>query len=225
MRNTKSDLSILFLGKNNDAHCEKALKFIANNFKNISCYLGEWGESLPEGAVYWEGDYILSYLSRWIVPEYLLKRARKSAINFHPAPPDYPGIGCNNFALYEEANEYGVTCHYMLPKVDTGEIIAAKRFPIFLTDDISSLLTRTYDFQLTLFYEIVGKIINREKLPLSNEKWLRKPFTRGEFNELFNISLDMDSAEIKKRIRATYYAPYKPLVKIGGYEFELKIKK
>ena len=36
----------------------------------------------------------------------LLKKAKKSAVNFHPASPDYPGIGCNNFALYDNAYLY-----------------------------------------------------------------------------------------------------------------------
>jgi methionyl-tRNA formyltransferase len=153
---------------------------------------------------------------------YLIKKAKSAAINFHPASPDYPGIGCNNFALYENTREYGVTCHYMNQKVDTGEIIMVKRFPVFSTDDVSSLLSRTYDFQLTLFYEIMGKILNGEELPKSNEKWSRKPFSRKEFNELCRIGPDMDKMELDKRIHATNYMNFKPKMNIGEYEFELK---
>jgi len=109
-------------------------------------------------------------------------------------------------------------------KVDTGKIIDVKFFPIFSTDNVSTLLYRTYDFQLTLFYEIIGKIINGEKLPISKEKWKRKPYTRKEFNELFIITPEMDSSEIKKRIRATNFKNFKPIIKIGDYIFELKTK-
>jgi methionyl-tRNA formyltransferase len=178
---------------------------------------------LPENISRWEGNYIISYLSRWVVPESLIKKAKIAAINFHPASPEYPGIGCNNFALYENTKEYGVTCHYMYPKVDTGKIISVKRFPVFVNDDVNSLLLRTYDFQLTLFYEIIGKILNGETLPESSEQWSRKPFTRKEFNELFKITAEMDEAEIKKRIRATNYLQFKPTINIKGYEFELKV--
>ena len=64
------------------------------------------------------------------------KKSKTAAINFHPASPEYPGTGCNNFALYENAGEYGVTCHYMAPKADTGKIIKVKRFPVFANDDV-----------------------------------------------------------------------------------------
>jgi len=187
--------SILFLGKKKDEHCKRALDFLYKNFNNINVYLSAWGDPFPEEIGWWEGEFIISYLSRWIIPEHLIKRAKIAAINFHPASPEFPGVGCNNFALYENSKEYGVTCHYMNPKVDTGKIIAVKRFPVFANDDVSSLLSRTYDFQLALFYEIIGKILTGEELPESPEKWSRKPFTRKEFNELNKITSEMDSEE------------------------------
>jgi methionyl-tRNA formyltransferase len=219
---SRQPTSILFLGKDKDEHCNKALKFVKKSFSDVEYYLGKWGDPLPEDIGWWNGDYVISYLSRWVIPEYLIKKAKKAAINFHPASPSYPGIGCNNFALYEDAKEYGVTCHHMAAKVDTGKIIAVKRFPLFSTDDVSSLLLRTYDFQLTLFYEIIGKIINGEDLPLSEEQWERKPFSRKEFNELSKITPDMDFMEIKKRIRSTNFMQFKPIIEIGEYAFELK---
>lgn len=161
-------------------------------------------------------------MSRWVVPEYLLKKAKVTAINFHPASPDYPGIGCNNFALYEGAKEYGVTCHHMASRVDTGAIIAVKRFPVFSTDNVSTLLSRTYDHQLVLFHEIVSLILEGKELPVSEERWTRKPFSRKEFNELGRITPDMAREEIAKRIRATTFGVWKPTVELQGFVFELK---
>ena len=71
--------------KKNDAYCDAALQFIQRNFENTTYSLGEWGDAFPAGLDRWEGDYILSYLSRWIVPAKLLKKAKKAALNFHPA--------------------------------------------------------------------------------------------------------------------------------------------
>ncbi|MDR4499386.1 MAG: hypothetical protein MRK01_00845 [Candidatus Scalindua sp.] len=218
----KMNCSILFLGKKKDEHCSKALKFIKNNFSDVSAYLGVWGDPLPKDIGCWDGDYIISYLSRWIVPEYLIKRAKVAAINIHPASPEYPGIGCNNFALYECSEEYGVTCHHIATKVDTGTIVAVKRFSVFPNDDVNSLLIRTYDYQLVLFYEIVGHILRNEPLPSSKEKWTRKPFSRKEFHELCEIKPTMTSEEIERRVRATSYDVFQPTIKIGGHVFELK---
>jgi methionyl-tRNA formyltransferase len=218
----KRECSILFLGKRNDRHVEEALAFCQSNFQEVMFYAGEWGDALPRQCERWQGDYIISYLSRWVLPEYLLKRARIAAINFHPASPNYPGIGCNNFALYEGAGEFGVTCHHMATRVDTGAIIAVKRFPIFQTDDVASLLARTYEYQLGLFYEILNLILLARCLPVSGERWTRKPFTRREFNELQRITPEMSKEEIAKRIRATSFDRWQPTIEVQGFLFEFK---
>lgn len=216
---------LLFLGKKNDSHSQKALQFCMLNFTDVTSYLGKWGDPLPEDIGWWEGEYIVSYLSRWVIPSFLLEKAKIAAINFHPASPDYPGIGCNNFALYEGAREYGVTCHHMTPRVDTGDIIAVKRFPIFPTDNVSSLLLRTYDYQLTLFYDIMSLILEGKNLPLSGERWKRIPYSRKEFNELGKLTPNMSREEFARRIRATTYGEWKPFIELQGFVFELREQK
>lgn len=219
---SRKECSVLFLGKQNDEHVEKALAFCQRNLSDVTAHLGEWGDPLPEDVESWEGDYIISYLSRWVVPEALLNRAKVAAINFHPASPDYPGIGCNNFALYEEASEYGVTCHHMAPRVDTGSIVAVRRFPVFPEDNVASLLSRTYDYQLVLFYEVVNHILRGDDLPTAEESWTRSPFSRKEFDELGRITPDMSEDEVARRVRATAFGKWKPTVELQGFVFELK---
>lgn len=214
--------SVLFLGKKDDAHCLSALRFIESNFDDVISRLGGWGEPFPADVKDWEGEYVISYLSRWVVPEAVINNAAMAAINFHPASPEYPGIGCNNFALYDNAPEYGVTCHHMAREVDTGGIIAVKRFPIFPTDSVATLLDRTYQFQLVLFYEVIGRIIKGDPLPRSSETWKRQPFTRSEFNRLGLIDPEMSDEEIARRIRATSFSPWQPRIEINGHTFELK---
>lgn len=194
--------SVLFLGKANDAHTERAAEFCRLNFAEVSAHVGKWGDPLPGGARAWTGDCIISYLGRWIVPGDLLKQAG-TAINFHPGPPEYPGYGCNNFAIYDDAQEYGVTCHRLAPRVDTGAIIDVRRFPVFSSDNAGTLLARAYDYQLALFYDIVGRIIRGEPLPLSGERWTREPFTRKQFSELGHVTPDMTEQEVARRKRAT----------------------
>jgi methionyl-tRNA formyltransferase len=224
MANKLTD-SVLFLGKKNDKYCDRAFQFVEANFENVTSYFSAWGEPMPEQIRNWSGDYIISYLCRWVVPLAAIESAAKAAINFHPASPDYPGIGCNNYALYENAAEYGATCHHMLSRVDTGKIIAVKRFPVFPTDNVDSLLTRTYEFQLTLFYEVVSTILNGQPLPESTEHWTRPPRSRKEFNELGLISPDMSDDEVARRVRAVSYGVFQPTVDIGGFRFALKVDK
>ena len=219
---TKKTSSLLFLGKADDPDCARALEFCRGAFERLTYCLGKWGDPLPENIRNWEGDYIVSYLSRWVVPGALLRRASKAAINFHPASPEYPGIGCNNFALYEDAKEYGVTCHHMAPKVDTGRIIAVRRFPVLPDDDVAALLRRTYENQIALFFEIVQLMADGKPLPVSNETWTRPPFNRKQFNELFCITPDMPEDEIARRVRAVSYQSFQPYVELSGFRFEYK---
>lgn len=218
----KVKCSVLFLGKENDGYVEKALATCRANFTDVTPYLAKWNDPFPEDIGWWEGDYIISYLSKWVIPEYLLNKARIAAINFHPAPPEYPGVGCINFALYEGAREYGVTCHHMVTNVDAWQIIAVERFPVYESDNIATLLVRAYDYQLVLFYRVIDLILNGGPLPASKEKWGRRPFTRKELDELGRITFDMSRAEIAKRIRAANFSVWKPFIELQGFTFELK---
>lgn len=201
--------SVLFLGKASDAHTARAAEFCRLNVPNVSAYFGKWGEPLPAGANAWSGDCIISYLSRWVLPADLLERGR-TAINFHPGPPEYPGYGCNNFAIYDDVREYGVTCHRMARRVDTGAIIAVKRFPVFPSDNAGTLLSRAYDYQLALFYDIASNLVRGEPLSDSGERWSRDPYTRKQFAELGRITPDMNADEVARRTRATTVGALKP---------------
>ncbi len=194
--------SVLFLGKARDWHVDRAVEFCRRNFGTVQVFLGDWGDPFPEGINDTRWDCIISYLSRWVVPATLLDKATH-AVNFHPGPPEYPGYGCNNFAIYEGASLYGATCHHMIPQIDAGPIIAVARFPVLPTDTGGTVLLRAYDHQLILFYDVVGRIIRGEDLPLAQERWARQPFTRRQFEALGQITPDMSEAEAARRRKAT----------------------
>ena len=215
-------MSVLFFGKANDFYCQKAAEFISLNFQNSQFAIANRGDSFPENCKSWHGDYIISYLSPWIIPEFLLKRANLASINFHPGPPEYPGIGCTNFAIYNQEPVFGVTCHHMAAKVDTGEIIAVKRFPLLDSDSVFSLTQRCYAHILSLFYDIMTEISIGKPLPSERETWKRAPYTRVELNALCKISIEMPIEEIKRRVRATTF-PNMPgaYLEIDGVKFSL----
>jgi methionyl-tRNA formyltransferase len=219
----KKEYSVLFVGKSNSQHVQRALSFCQSNFLDVRSELGMAAQKqLPDDLKAWKGDYIFSYLSPWVIPHWLLERATRAALNFHPASPDYPGIGCYNFALYDGVDTYGATCHHMAGKVDTGDIVAVKRFRLFETDTVESIFTRTQDHLLSLFYDVIELIREDQQLPKSTEKWARKPYTRRDLNELATITPDMTGAEIKRRVRATTFGDWRPKVELHGFVFELK---
>lgn len=186
----------------------------------VTVYKGNRGDKFPEGVETLSQDILISYLSPWIIPSDVLRNTRLWNINFHPGPPEYPGIGCYNFALYNCENIYGVTAHLMEKKVDTGKIIGVKRFQLLHDDDALNISLKSYDAMLSLFYEVVDNILKLNRLPICDETWKRKPYTRQELEELCRIDPTMSEQEVKRRIRATTY-PEMPgtYIKIHGYKF------
>ena len=212
--------SVLFIGKKKDYLCKQAMGLIKANFSEHEIVLGTRGEQFPKDAESWTGDYIVSYLSPWIIPERLLDRAKKASFNFHPGPPEYPGIGCTNFAIYDAAGSFGVTCHHMNPKVDTGNMISVKRFSLYDTDTVFSLTQRCYGYILQQFYEFASLILAGDELPQSDEYWKRRPYKRKELHELCRITSDMPTDEIRRRVKAVTF-PDAPgaFIEIDGMKF------
>lgn len=219
MINIKKGLSILFLAKRKPFAVEAA-ELVSSHVKKPVIIFGEISDAFPDEFLDKEFDYVISYISPWIVPERILQNAKKASINFHPGPPDYPGIGCTNFALYNSEKEFGITVHHMKAAVDSGPIIAVAHFPIFENDSVYSLTQRCYAYIYTTFINIFSFILYDNVLPTSNEEWKRKPFTRRELNELCIITNKMSEDEIRRRVRATSF-PNMPgaYLELGGIRF------
>jgi methionyl-tRNA formyltransferase len=210
---------ILFLGKKGDVATERAEKLVRAHFVEVESHFGNFGDPVPPELAGWRGDYLLSYLCPWVVKEPVLKSARFGAINFHPGPPQYPGVGCTNFAIYHEEKEFGVTAHFMAPGVDSGKIVAVRRFPVSPSDSVHAITLRCYAEIEVLFREVLEVLKGGGPLPEANEHWKRRPFTRKELNELCRLTPEMSETEMLRRIRAVTF-PGKP----GAY-LELRGKK
>lgn len=168
---------------------------------------GSVGDAAPASFALPAYDIVLSFLSPWIVPAEVLEKSRLS-LNFHPGSCDYPGTGCYNFALYEEAPFFGPVCHHMLPKVDSGTVVCESLFPVFAHDSVETLKLRTMVSMLSMFHDVIGALARGAPLPVSARQWSRKAFTRQQLNALCEITPDMNETEEKRRIRATTYPGY-----------------
>lgn len=201
----KNRFSILFIGKHDDVYSKTASDFVKLHFPGSKIIFSKRTEPFPEELLQWEGDIIISYLAQWIIPAALLQKAKFAAINLHPGPPEYPGIGCTNFAMYNNEKEFGITCHHMQARVDSGKIIGVRRFPILDNDTVYSITQRCYNEILHLFYELMTGLIAQGQFPESNETWKRKPYTRKQLNALCELTEDLDDNEIARRVKATTY--------------------
>jgi methionyl-tRNA formyltransferase len=79
-----------------------------------------------------EYDYLISWWNGLFLRKKDFQKARKGCINFHPSPPEHPGLGFWTFVrLFPELRTFhGATLHEVDDKLDHGEIYAAERFPV-----------------------------------------------------------------------------------------------
>lgn len=208
-------------------YCEYAIKILESYYKSDQLLIvrGDVGTKIDEELQWYRPEYIISFLSPWILPSGLLRSAQKAAINFHPGSPRYPGAGCYNFALYERAEQYGVTCHHMEPSVDSGKIVMTSDFPIAPMETVESLKLKAMNYLLFLFEKVIGILHRQDMLPASHEKWLREPYTRKKLNALCRIDPStMDEEEIRLRVRATDYCSHYDgaYIEVGGQRFSAR---
>ena len=168
-------------------------------------------------------DYIFSFRFLFKIPQKILNKSL-IAINFHPGPHEYRGIGCVNFAIYNRAKVYGITAHMMDAKIDNGLILDVVRFPISKKSSIDSVLSKSYKLQTTQAKKIINKLYDNEKkfFNLKNNKifeWSKKITFRKDLDKLYEIPLNANKAKIEKIIQSTLTSSYKPYVVLKGIKF------
>lgn len=203
---------IIFLSKKNDQYATQAYHFAKQNFNILGVHFAKKEDKILEDILWYKPDYIISYLYPLIVPSWILTKAQIGAINYHPCPPKYPGLFGANFAIYNQDKEFGVTCHWMNPKIDSGPIIDVYTFPILPNDMLETMYERARQYNLIMYYNIMSLIINDLPLPNSAQKWGYKKtslgkrlYTTVDFERLRKVNCYMDREEIKRRVRACDY--------------------
>ena len=221
-------IKAIFFGRSNCTHSIEASLFLKKNgFDVLEFYSSKRG-TFDHKKIVWENwDFIFSFRNQKIIPHSILKLTKEENINFHPGPPEYPGSGCINFALFNKENTFGVTAHHMSEKVDEGQIIKVDKFDILLTDDVNSLLQKTHIKLLNLFIDVITKILSEtftvSKLNDFNENiWTGKRKKISEIDKLSIIDISISRYELEKKIRSFHTKQYPLKLFIHGSEFQLK---
>jgi len=146
---------------------------------------------------------LISFVTGVIVPSDILERFQGDAYNFHPGPPEYPGSGASNFAVYENAKQFGTTAHIMTKSVDAGPIIQSIRFDIDPTLRFTDLELRAYRAAFDLFIDLSKTLaVSTEPLKPSGEQWSGIKRRKQDVVDMQTVTRHMDEAEITKRFRA-----------------------
>ena len=160
-------------------------------------------------------DYLISIQYHLILKDIMIQRAKNLALNLHMAPvPEYRGCNQFSFAIADGAKEFGTTLHRIEAKIDGGDVIAERRFPIEESSFAKELNKITIEESIELFKTEIGNILS-DNYSLTPQSELAKMRSEGyhERKEIDSLKIIEDSWSIEKKkryFRATYFPPYAP---------------
>jgi methionyl-tRNA formyltransferase len=107
-----------------------------------------------------EPDFIFSFYYRALLPEALLRCARRGALNMHGSLlPKYRGRAPVNWAILKGERETGATLHYMVSRADAGDIVDQQPVPILIDDDAREVFAKvTVAAECVLWRSLPGLI-------------------------------------------------------------------
>ena len=220
----KSNAKVLLICRYQDKFSLKFYKDLKYYFKSVEIfYSKKYDEKITKKIKNWKGDYIFSFRSLLILPDSIIKNAKVAAINFHPGPPKYRGVGCLNYALYNEEKYYGVTAHLMKKKIDYGEIIKTNKFKI-PPFNLDKILILTHKKLYTLAKEIIFKIKSDKdyiynSIKNNKDKWSKTIKTKSQLDKFYIINKSISKKKLNIKLRATITKKYKPYFKIHNKKF------
>jgi len=226
----KSTKKILFCGKKDDIYSKKILNFLKKKKINLNIILTNRKKKLTKkqlNLIYLNKyDYIFCFRSHIIIKTKKLNK-NTIAINFHPGPPKYRGIGCVNFALLNRENKYGATAHLINSKIDNGPILNVRSFRISYDLSIERVLKKTYEIQIIQFKELVNKLLteknylNRILKRNKHIKWSKRLYLKEDLLKLYNLTNNFKKHDLNDLLRATLTKKYNPYFKIQNMLFKL----
>ena len=171
----------------------------------IAVTMADLQKALSTGT---QNTRLVSFGSGVIVPAEILKALPGPAYNFHPGPPEYPGIFPSVFALYDGAASFGVTLHEMIREVDAGPIVAVERFAIPAAADRLALDTAAFSALMKML-EHNARALADVATPLTrtHETWRTPRRTRKDFDALCRLPEDVSVEEFTRRYRAVGEGP------------------
>ncbi|WP_167772871.1 MupA/Atu3671 family FMN-dependent luciferase-like monooxygenase [Ramlibacter humi] len=166
---------------------------------------GEWAPAL-DGLAF---DYLFSVANLRMLPEAVLARAGKLAVNFHDAPlPRYAGLNATCWALMAREPRHGITWHEMTPRADAGRIVRQSSFDVTPQETALSLNAKCYEAGLAGFMQIAEDLA-RGELALTPQEGERTYFGRHRRPALLaTLDFTRPAGEVEALVRALDFGQY-----------------
>ena len=166
---------------------------------------------------------LIAFCTDVFVPPEILKQFDLGAHNFHPGPPEYPGLFPSCFAIYDGASAFGTTAHTMTAEIDAGEIVGTDYFDIERDIDRFTLDGMAFQSVFRLFRLLAPKLTDLESnLTPNDETWRGKARRKKDFLQLCELPPGVTESEFSRRYRAAGEGPNHALtLSLFGHRFRL----
>jgi methionyl-tRNA formyltransferase len=121
----------------------------------------------------WNTDLIISISCPQIFKKELIELSPKGCLNLHGSIlPDYRGVMPSFWMLANGEREAGSTLFFVNEKIDAGDVLVQRRFPIEPNDTLDSFIKKSKQIGAEMVIEGIEKIVRKEvnTIPLDMSK-------------------------------------------------------
>ncbi len=169
-------------------------------------------------------DIMFSINNYRIIKDDLIAIPKTGTINFHNAPlPLYGGVNIPSWVIINGEKEHGVTWHFIDLGIDTGDVIAQRKFPIDEDTTAGRLMSLSIMEGLALFKETFENILhdNYKRQPQSGMSSYYSLKDYPENNGILSFSWNYE--KIDQMVRGLNFIPFEntfvyPKLKTGNGE-------
>jgi len=160
-------------------------------------------------------DILYSVQYHEILGQHHIDKASEIAVNLHMAPlPEYRGCNQFSFAIIDGRREFGTTIHRIDTRIDHGDILFEKRFPIPADCWVEELYELTNTASLELFKDTLADIVQGQYTLTPQQSLVDTRGTsihyRKDIRELKEIDLAWPADKIDRHIRASSMPGFEP---------------
>jgi natural product biosynthesis luciferase-like monooxygenase protein len=104
-------------------------------------------------------DWFFSIANLSVIPQPVLAKATRGAINFHDGPlPRHAGLNAPVWAILAGEKQHGVTWHMIEGGIDEGDIVKQRLFDMAPNETALTLNTRCYEAAIESFSELLADL-------------------------------------------------------------------
>src|SRR5436190_11342226 len=154
-------------------------------------------------------DYLFSVANLRVIPEAILARASRGAINFHDSLlPSYAGLNATSWAIMAGETSHGITWHEMTAEIDGGRILRQQSFALAPDDTAFTVNAKSYEAAAESFDALLADL-RCDPRPVIGQTGPRIYFGRSDRPEgAATIELDRAAARIVALVRALDFGAY-----------------